>query len=195
MEKSYYEIALSNLEFLEASLCDTHYNDLSIMAEQIAEKMLKSVLILEVVDATSTLLSNNLRVVYTKIQDAGIDLGIDRRDLIHLKDVYFEARYPGENYIDVNQSDCAEYIKTMYDIIQAVNNYRSARGLSVKQITPKQLGDSNATSDINTIFDKYRQAYNIITSDDWSQELGRLFGLFDTTDMYVIASKIKDLFL
>lgn len=195
MEKSYYEIALSNLEFLEASLCDKHYNDLGPMAEQIAEKMLKSVLILEVTEPIATLQSHNLKNIYIKIQDAGVDLGLNKKDLSSLKDVYFDARYPGENYIDVDYDDCVEHIKTMYDVIQAVNSYRSTRGLFVKPVTPKQLGVSTDIDDIDTIFNKYRQAYNITTSDDWSKELGRLFELFNTTDMSILASKIKDLFL
>lgn len=111
MEKSYYEIALDNLEFLEASLCDSHYNDLGPLAEQVAEKMLKSVLTLEVVDVTSILQSHNLKNIYTKIQEAGVDLNLCKKDLSMLKDVYFDARYPGENYIDVNQEDCADYVR------------------------------------------------------------------------------------
>lgn len=194
MEKSYYEIALNNLDFLEDSLTNNHYNDLGPMAEQIAEKMLKSVLILEVTDPDLVLKSHNLKNIYIKIQEAGIDLGLDKKDLGSLKDVYFDARYPGENYIDVNYEDCADYIKTMYDVVLAVNTYRKSRGLPVKPVTPKQLNNSEPEGYIDNVFIRYRQMYNI-SDDAWAEELGRLFKLFNTTNMSTLAEKIKELFL
>lgn len=195
MEKSYYEIALDNLDFLEDSLASKHYNVLSSMAEQIAENMLKSVLILEVVEAALVLKSHHLRNIYVKIQEAGIDLGLDNGYLSSLKDVYFETKYPGENYINVRYKDCAEYIKTMYDVVLAVNTYRESRGLPIRHVTPKQLNNSEPVGSIDNVFCEYRQAYNITSDTAWAEELGRLFKLFDTTNMSTLAGKIKELFL
>lgn len=195
MEKGYYEIALDNLDFLEDSLASTHYNDLGPMAEQIVEKMLKSVLILEVVEAASVLKSRNLKIIYVKLQEAGIDLGLDEGYLSSLKDVYFDARYPGENYIDVNYEDCVNYIKTMYDVVLAVNNYRKSKGLPIKHVTPKQLNNGKSEDSIDNVFCEYRQAYNITSDESWLEELGRLFKLFNTTNMSTLAENIKDSFL
>ena len=195
MEKSYYEIALNNLDFLENSLTDNHYNDLGPMAEQIAEKMLKSVLILEVTVPDLVLKSHNLKNIYAKIKEAGIDLGLDKNSLSSLKDVYFDARYPGENYIDVNYEDCADYIKTMYDVVLAVNTYRESRGLPIRHVTPKQLNNGKSEDSIDNVFCEYRQAYNITSDESWLEELGRLFKLFNTTNMSTLAENIKDSFL
>lgn len=59
-----------------------------------------------------------------------------------MTDVYFETRYPGENYREVSYEDCVECIQTMYDVVLAVNTYRESRGLPVKPVTPKQLNNS-----------------------------------------------------
>ena len=134
----YYEIALDILDFLEDNLASKHYNVLGSMAEQIAENMLKSVLNSVVVEYTSVSKTHHLRNIYIKIQEAGVDLGLDTKYLCSLKDVYFETRYPGENYRD----DCIECIQTMYDVVLAVNTYRQSRGLPVKPVTPKQLNNS-----------------------------------------------------
>ena len=194
MEKSYYEIALDNLEFLESSLCDSHYNDLGPLAEQVAEKMLKSVLTLEVVDVTSILQSHNLKNIYTKIQEAGVDLNLCKKDLSMLKDVYFDARYPGENYIDVNQEDCADYVRIMYDVVSAVNVYRASRALPFKPVVPKELGYCD-TDSIDSVFNQYRNKFNIIDDSKWAIELGRLFIVFGTTDMATLSRNIKETFL
>ena len=142
VKNDYYEIALDNLDFLEDNLASKHYNVLGSMAEQIAENMLKSVLISDISVATLVLKSRHLRNIYTKIQEAGVDLGLDKKYLSSLTDVYFETRYPGENYREVSYEDCVECIQTMYDVVLAVNNYRKSRGLPVKPVTPKQLNNS-----------------------------------------------------
>lgn len=190
----YYKIALDILDFLEDNLESKHYNVLGSMAEQIAENMLKSVLNSVVVEYTSVSKTHHLRNIYIKIQEAGVDLGLDTKYLCSLKDVYFETRYPGENYREVTYDDCVECMQTMYDVVLAVNKYREFRGLQVKPVTPKQLNDSEPEDSIDNVFIRYRQICGI-NDDAWVEELGRLFKLFNTTNMSTLAEKIKETFL
>lgn len=194
MEKSYYEIALRNLEFLEASLCNDYYNDLAPLAEQVAEKMLKSVLELVDPDAKLMLQSHNLKNIYIRIKEAGVNLDLDKGALSSLKDVYFEARYPGENYIDVSYEDCTEYLHTMYRVIDEVNLYRFDNNLPYTKVSEKTLGTSLISS-IDSVFNEYRNKFNFVADDNWMTELARLSKLFGTTDMATLARNIKDTFL
>ena len=43
MKNDYYEIAYNNLLYLQATLGLPFYNDIVVLAQQVAEKMLKSV--------------------------------------------------------------------------------------------------------------------------------------------------------
>ena len=149
VKNDYYEVALDILDFLEDNLASKHYNVLGSMAAQIAENMLKSVLISEGIEFTLVSKSQHLKNIYTKIQEAGVDLGLDKKYLSSLTDVYFETRYPGENYREVSYEDCVECIKTMYVVVLAVNNYRKSRGLPIRHVTPKQLNNSLYVKECN----------------------------------------------
>lgn len=194
MEKSYYDLALCNLGFLEENLRNKHYNDLAPLAEQVAEKMLKSVLELVDPEAKLILQSHNLKNIYIRIKEAGVDLGLNKNALSALKDVYFEARYPGENYIDVSYEDCSEYLHTMYCVVDAVNLYRFDNDLPYTKVSEKKL-DTSTVSSIDSVFNEYRDIYNFVNSKAWAEELGRLFEVFGTTDMTTLARNIKDTFL
>ena len=50
MKNEYYSIALGDLEYLQATLHLPYYNNIAIAAQQVAEKMLKSVVELSSVD-------------------------------------------------------------------------------------------------------------------------------------------------
>lgn len=137
--KSYYEIAINDLGYLYATLQIPRYNNIASGAQQIAEKLLKSVAELELVD-TKLLQSHNLKAINAELLNAGVDLGLEQGALSLLKDVYFEARYPGDNYVDVSRADCDEYLTTMYNVLVAVNKYRKAAGLSTVSVDPAKTG-------------------------------------------------------
>ena len=143
MLNDYYDIAINNLKYLEVTLGTEFYNDISIGAQQVAEKLLKSVLeqLFPTTDSyVNTLLhSHNLRAIYTKICEVDSTLNLDRRDLSMLKDYYFDAKYPGDYFVTVSRSECEENLEIMYNVIEEVNKFRENNNLSVTKVKRKQL--------------------------------------------------------
>lgn len=149
MKNDYYEIAYNNLLYLEHSLSTTFYNDIAVNAQQVAEKMLKSVLeyLCDLGDELDKLLrSHNLRAIYDKIHNVYPEFCLDRGSLSILKDFYFDAKYPGDNFVTVTFDECAECIGIMYDAIEETNKFRASNGLSVHEVTRKQLYSTYANS-------------------------------------------------
>lgn len=141
MRNDYYDIAYHNLLYLEHALSTSFYNDIAIDAQQVTEKMLKSVLeqVSDSDDLDKLLHSHNLRAIYDKIHREYSDFHVDRGDLSILKDYYFDAKYPGDNFITVTAEECTECISIMYDVIEATNKFREENGLDVQQISRKRL--------------------------------------------------------
>lgn len=87
-----------------------HYNGVASIAAQSAEKYLKAVL-LECFtgdkEAIALLHTHNLRAIYNKIVTK-YSLTITTRDCKWLGDFYFDARYPGDDFVIVNKTDAEE---------------------------------------------------------------------------------------
>ena len=142
MKNDYYDIAYNNLLYLEYTFATNYYNDITVGAEQIAEKMLKSVLELvcdENDDIDKLLHSHNLRAIYDRIHRECDSFCLDRGHLSILKDYYFDAKYPGDNFVDVTEEECRECIEVMYDVIEQTNDFRKNNCLEIKEIKRKQL--------------------------------------------------------
>lgn len=143
MKNSYYDIALDGLLYLQDTMHLPYYNQIAPQAQQIAEKMLKSVLELVISkddDAMLKLMTgHNLRAIYDAIRVRTSFPELSRGSLALLKDYYYDARYPGEHFVIVTSDECAEAIDTMYEVIKAVNEFRQEKGLEFTEITPKKL--------------------------------------------------------
>ena len=113
-----------------------------VQIQQVAEKMLKSVLELISTNTEHLLKSHNLRQIYDAIHQEIPEFNLNRQDLGFLKDFYFEAKDPGENFITVEREDCATCLHTMYTIINEVNTFRKSNGLEYHEITEKYLCNS-----------------------------------------------------
>jgi len=50
--------------------------------------------------------THSLQKIYSEIRKVDEEFSVSRKDLAFLTDFYFDARYPGSNYIDVTQEDC-----------------------------------------------------------------------------------------
>jgi len=126
----YYSIAMDDLLYLQHNLDTTHYNQIAAGSQQVAEKLLKSILELVQPEAESLLCGHNLRKIYEAIpKDEGMKLSI--RDLSFLKDQYFETRYPGDNFVIVTREECSECLEIMYEVVSQVTEWRSKRELPV----------------------------------------------------------------
>ena len=135
----YYVIACNDLYYLQATLHLPYYNQIAIGAQQVAEKMIKSVAERTCVGIEKLMGSHNLRALYTEIRKNEDDFVLDKDKLSTLKDFYFDARYPGDNYVDVDEEDCEHCLTTMYDVVEAVNAFRQKHELPVCEFGRKLL--------------------------------------------------------
>lgn len=139
MKNDYYEIAYNNLLYLQATLHLPFYNDIAVLAQQIAEKMLKSVAERVNIENLQMMRSHNLRALYDSVRMQYPEPVIDRGALSMLKDYYFDAKYPGENFVTVTKEECAECLNVMYDVIDYVHAVRRALYLECYEIERKFL--------------------------------------------------------
>lgn len=73
MKNDYCDIACSDLEYLQATLHLKYFNQFAVAAQQIAEKMLKSVAEVVCVGIEKLMATHNLRAIYTEIHKAESD--------------------------------------------------------------------------------------------------------------------------
>ena len=139
MKNDYYEIAYNNLLYLQETLHLPFYNDIAVLAQQIAEKMLKSVAERVSMENLQMMRSHNLRALYDSVRVQYAEPAIDRGALSMLKDYYFDAKYPGENFVTVTKEECAECLNVMYDVIDYVHAVRKALHLECYEIERKFL--------------------------------------------------------
>lgn len=145
LKNDYYDIAYNDLLYLEDDYYKTNYNPMVVQVQQIAEMMLKSVLVL--VNTNEALFfSNNLRQIYDAIHELQSDFVLDRRELAYLKDFYFKANYPGDNFVVVSREECAKCLHIMYSVIIAVTEFRRKAGLDYYNVTEKYLEEHSDNS-------------------------------------------------
>lgn len=137
----YYEIACNDLLYLQATLDTGLYNQIAVQAEQVTEKMLKSVAERYCVGIEKLMNTHNLRGIYDQIHKALPSFVLDRHRLSTLKDLYFDAKYPGDNFVEVDEELCTECLSIMYETIEAVTKARESLGLPCKANEVKMLCD------------------------------------------------------
>ncbi len=135
----FYQIACNDLLFLQATLHLPYYNQIAVNAQQVAEKMLKSIVERVCIEPFKLMTTHNLRALYTEIHKTDMEFVLDKGALSMLKDFYFDAKYPGDNYVDVDYESCMECLRTMYDTIEMVNKKRVELGLETVWFERKLL--------------------------------------------------------
>ncbi len=149
MKNEYYSIALVDLEYLQATLHLPYYNNIAVAAQQVAEKMLKSVVELSSVNCENLLRSRNLRALYDEAFKQFSVSPVDRGELSMLKDYYFDAKYPGNNFVNVTAAECKQCLITMYDVIDFVHAARNKLGLGCSKVERKLLKPDCGTAKLN----------------------------------------------
>ena len=195
VKNDYYSIACNDYRYLLRNLDSDFYNNMAVACQQICEKALKSVLVCVNPDVKSILNSHNLRQIYSAIGEEEL-INLDIAKLSLLKDYYFEVRYPGDSFTNVSKKEFEIAYLTILDVLNEVNKWRIKHNLEVEipseSLKTKQVLLSECSAE--NVFSKYRQMYKV-SDDDWEQELGRLFKLFNTTDTSTLAKNIKETFL
>lgn len=98
------------------------YNGVASMCAQAAEKYLKAIIEKCVFgeDTISLLKSHNLRAILNAIKEVYPNIDIATKDVKWLGDFYFDARYPGDNFIQVSREDALECLGLVEKIEQEV---------------------------------------------------------------------------
>lgn len=128
MEKlnSYFGMGINDYMYAKAgvSVGDElgNYNGVASMASQSAEKLLKAVIeqCFDDDESIAILHSHNLRALLNRIKEKYPNIELDTKECKWLGDFYFDARYPGDNFVTVNKEDAVECIKINEQIIKVV---------------------------------------------------------------------------
>lgn len=90
-----------------------NFNGVAALCSQSCEKYLKAVIELcftEHSDFLSLLHSHNLRTLFNVVIQK-YNLSVTSKDCKWVGDFYFDARYPGDNFVTVNQEDAKECLR------------------------------------------------------------------------------------
>lgn len=118
---SYYGMAYNDYCYAKAGMQVGeqlgNYNGVAVLCAQAAEKYLKTLLEVSFADGALELMhSRNLRAITNKLMERFPNLDLSTKDMKWLGDFYFDARYPGDNFIEVNKEDALECLRLTEDL-------------------------------------------------------------------------------
>lgn len=124
---NYYTIALNDFKYLEYNIGiedEAIYNRNAILCEQVVEKLLKHLVERYCFkeDYSALLKGHNLVKLYKAILEDNIDLHLSLGMLRTLKDYYFDANYPGDNFILITKDELLEAYRFTKDAVEKVAN-------------------------------------------------------------------------
>ncbi|MDK2808551.1 MAG: hypothetical protein PWP24_1287 [Clostridiales bacterium] len=114
---SYYGRGYSDYLYAKAGMevgrVHGDYNGVAAMCAQAAEKYLKAILERCTMDqeVMTLLRSHNLRALLNRIKQDYPEFEASTKDVKWLGDFYFDARYPGDNFVVVTQEDAEECLR------------------------------------------------------------------------------------
>ncbi len=127
-KNTYYSIGYDDYLFAKDSLplCDrsNSYNSVVAILAQSAEKFLKEIIEQKFVDDSSCiaiLRTHNLRVLVNKIKERYPEVALNSMECKWLGDFYFDARYPGDNYVVVAKDDAYTALEIATSILECTN--------------------------------------------------------------------------
>lgn len=126
--KSYYDIAERDYQYFMQykNMIDPEYNNpLAIQAQQIVEKLLKHIIecYCQEEDPREILRSHKLQSIYLTINRIYPEFQLNRNDLLFLSSFYYDARYPGVDFIMVNEEDAIRCVQIVEEIKVAVDEF------------------------------------------------------------------------
>lgn len=159
----YYDIGINDWYYIFTD--DTpNYNVAASNCCNMVEKFLKSVVLLECPKDTPALRSHNLAAINEELKRCGVDLQLDYKKLMTLKSYYYDARYPGDNYIVVTKELFEDCVDCAIEVLNAVNKYRNEHGLTT--INPPITSES----DCDNIWVEYCRRYGISPDKEIDEE-------------------------
>lgn len=125
---SYFGMAENDYRYAKAGfeICRElgNYNSVASGCAQAGEKYLKAlaeVCLVDAPDGIITMKSHNLRAIVNKIKEYRPQADLNSKDCKWLGDFYFEARYPGDNFVVVNKEDALECLRITESIRDTVD--------------------------------------------------------------------------
>lgn len=106
-----------------------NFNVVASLCAQAGEKYLKAVIECEFLndpDALSLMHSHNLRALYNRVIKK-YPMSVDSRSCKWLGDFYYDARIPGDNFVEVNEQDANECLSIVDKIKTDVQKIFSER--------------------------------------------------------------------
>ena len=150
IENSYYDIACNDFMYFCDAISPKYFNQVAAQAQQIAEKMIKSVADLTCINIEKLMTSHNLRALYDAIHEVDSGFNLDRRALSLLKDYYYDARYPGDNFVTVTKDEFIDLLNILNSVIREVERWRSDPNLACQINDPELfLGKAYVTLGID----------------------------------------------
>lgn len=146
-KRSYYDVAMNDYEHFNwliqsKDLAHTR-NPITIQAQQIVEKLLKYVLeeIACNEDNTELLRQRKIRSLGAAVKDqVGVTV-ISADDARFLTEFYFDARYPGENYIEATAEDVDRAIQVTKSVVESVQSIRRSKVDEAAQVDLQTLNE------------------------------------------------------
>lgn len=128
---SYYLLAKNDYLFLQSAKNSKLYNNIAVQCQQIIEKYLKHLVYtfcIEHKESLRALRTHSLIKLNSILLESGIDLGLSRGDLAILKDYYYDAKYPGDNFITVTKEDADHAMEVVEYVKNKVEGYLESIG-------------------------------------------------------------------
>lgn len=132
---NYFMLAKNDYLYLQYGKNTGLYNNIAIQSQQVVEKYLKHLVDTFCVDnpeANNTLKTHNLIKIYKILIDSDIDLKMNKGELSLLKDFYFNARYPGDDFIEVTKDEANDCLSIVEEVKQKVEDYLAKNGYCSK---------------------------------------------------------------
>lgn len=150
IENSYYDIACNDFMYFCDAISPKYFNQVAAQAQQIAEKMIKSVADLTCINIEKLMTSHNLRALYDAIHEVDSCFNLDRRALSLLKDYYYDASYPGDNFVTVTKDEFTDLLNILNSVIREVERWRADHNLECQINDPELfLGKAYVTLGID----------------------------------------------
>ena len=123
MKGSYYSIAINEMLFLESVENTTYWNPIVILAHQVTEMLLKSVL--DTIGCMDGFLyTHDLKSIYDKIGESYSGIVLNEQDLVHLSECFLKAQYPNDGYVIFSKEQCDTCVMIMYKVLEKVDAFR-----------------------------------------------------------------------
>ena len=122
-KNSYLGRGINDYLYAKHSMLDEtkgEYNWPVVIFAQAAEKILKAVVEKELVEDScciQLMRTHNLRTIVNKLLEKFPQMNLSSKDIKWLGDFYFDARYPGDDFIEVNLEDGLEAMKIVEEIL------------------------------------------------------------------------------